>query len=189
MKGNLCKHSVICRKVLRNSPCKYFLYMDRGNPGQETAMNCGIFWLQSIGTRNSSLANTETHMLLYRYCLVLLCIWGQFPSTTPGGLYSEGRFNRGFFALRVWGAYIWRGLYMIRLIFGLPRYISCSCLIWRVHVKILWSLYSHYPSAKRTPSNTKSSPLHEGWKWALMQQKQQAAKDGRTTGTFSLKWV
>ena len=24
----------------------------------------------------------------------------------PGGLYSEGRFNGGFFALRVWGAYI-----------------------------------------------------------------------------------
>ena len=28
----------------------------------------------------------------------------------PGGLYLEGRFDRVFFALRVWGAYIWRGL-------------------------------------------------------------------------------
>ena len=28
----------------------------------------------------------------------------------PGGLYSEGRFNGGTFALRFWGAYIWRGL-------------------------------------------------------------------------------
>ena len=27
------------------------------------------------------------------------------------GLYSEGRFNGGFFALRVWWAYIWRGLF------------------------------------------------------------------------------
>ena len=27
------------------------------------------------------------------------------------GLYLEGRFNGGFFALRVWGAYIWRGLF------------------------------------------------------------------------------
>ena len=26
----------------------------------------------------------------------------------PGSLYLEGRFNRGQFALRVWGAYIWR---------------------------------------------------------------------------------
>ena len=29
----------------------------------------------------------------------------------PGGLHLEGRFNGGFFALRVWGAYIWRGLF------------------------------------------------------------------------------
>ena len=29
----------------------------------------------------------------------------------PEGLYWEGRFNGGFFALRVWGAFIWRGLY------------------------------------------------------------------------------
>ena len=29
----------------------------------------------------------------------------------PGGLYLKGRFNGGFFALRVWGAYIWRGLF------------------------------------------------------------------------------
>ena len=29
----------------------------------------------------------------------------------PGGLYLEGRFNGGFFALPVWGAYTWRGLF------------------------------------------------------------------------------
>ena len=34
----------------------------------------------------------------------------------PGGLYLKGRFNGGFFALRVWGlifggAYTWRGLF------------------------------------------------------------------------------
>ena len=29
---------------------------------------------------------------------------GNFPSTSPrGGLYLEGRFNGGFFALPVWG--------------------------------------------------------------------------------------
>ena len=32
-----------------------------------------------------------------------------------------GRFNGGFFALPVWGAYIWRGLYMEGLIFGILR--------------------------------------------------------------------
>ena len=40
----------------------------------------------------------------------------------PGGLYLKGRFNGGFFALRVWGAYIWRGLYMEGLIFRILRY-------------------------------------------------------------------
>ena len=51
------------------------------------------------------------------YCFVFE---GNFPSTSPpGGLYLEGRFNGGFFALRVWGAYIWRGLYMDGLIFGI----------------------------------------------------------------------
>ena len=41
---------------------------------------------------------------------------GNFPSTSPrGGLYLEGRFNGGFLALRVWGAYTWR--------VGLPIYL------------------------------------------------------------------
>ena len=140
---------------------------------------------------------------IYRSCFVLLCIWGNFPSTSPrrayiwrgdltegfcvtglggliyfkghfwgayfwrglctkgnlrlkihwaslllcftlylteiskykppGGLYLDGRFNGGFFALRLWGAYIWRGLFSEsygiwtglpteELIFGILRY-------------------------------------------------------------------
>ena len=60
---------------------------------------------------------------IYHFCFVLLCIRGQIPSTSPpGGLYLEGRFNGGFFALPVWGAYIRRGLYMEGLIFGILRY-------------------------------------------------------------------
>ena len=40
------------------------------------------------------------------FCFVLLCIWGHcFQVQAPGGLYLEGRFNGGFFALRFWGAY------------------------------------------------------------------------------------
>ena len=34
-----------------------------------------------------------------------------FQVQVPGGLYLEGRFNGGFFALPVWGAYVWRGLF------------------------------------------------------------------------------
>ena len=36
---------------------------------------------------------------------------GNFPSTSPQGIL-EGRFNRGFFASLVWGAYIWRDLFL-----------------------------------------------------------------------------
>ena len=37
-------------------------------------------------------------------------------------LYLEGRFNGGFFALQVRGAYNWGGLYIEGLIFGILRY-------------------------------------------------------------------
>ena len=62
-----------------------------------------------------------------RFCFILVCIWGQFPSTSPrGGLYSKGWFNGGFLALRVWGAYIYRGLYVEGPIFGILRYcVQC----------------------------------------------------------------
>ena len=60
---------------------------------------------------------------IYHFCFVLLCIRGQIPSTSsPWGLYSEGWFNGGFLALGFWGAYIWRGVYMEGLIFGILRY-------------------------------------------------------------------
>ena len=36
----------------------------------------------------------------------------------------RGDLTEEFFALRVWGAYIWRGLYMEGLIFGFLRYFE-----------------------------------------------------------------
>ena len=49
------------------------------------------------------------------FVLFYFAFEGNFPSTNPrrggGGLYLEGRFNGGFFALPVSGAYIWRGLF------------------------------------------------------------------------------
>ena len=50
--------------------------------------------------------------LLFLLCFTLYL--GEFPSTSSGwggGLYLKGRFNGGFFALRVWGASTWRGLF------------------------------------------------------------------------------
>ena len=59
---------------------------------------------------------------------------GNFPKTSPpprggGGLYLEGQFNGGIFALPVWGAYIWRGLYMEGLIFGILPYSNLIIMV------------------------------------------------------------
>ena len=45
------------------------------------------------------------------FALFYFVFAGNFQVQAPGGHVFEGRFNGGFFALRVWGAYIWRGLY------------------------------------------------------------------------------
>ena len=42
------------------------------------------------------------------------------------GLYLEELFNGRLFALPAWGAYIWRGLYMEGLIFGILRSVGSS---------------------------------------------------------------
>ena len=46
------------------------------------------------------------------FALFYFVFEGNFLSkSSQGGLYLEGRFNGGFFASLVWGAYIWRGLF------------------------------------------------------------------------------
>ena len=46
------------------------------------------------------------------FALLYFVFEGNFPSTSPwGGLYLDGRFNGGIFALPVWGAYTWRSLF------------------------------------------------------------------------------
>ena len=50
--------------------------------------------------------------------------------------YLEGLFNGGLFVFQVWGAYIWRGLYMEGLTFGIIRYLS--------NLVDMWSLYVHF---------------------------------------------
>ena len=61
------------------------------------------------------------------FALFYFVFEGNFQVQAPGGgLYLEGQFNGGFFALRVWGPYIWRGLYMEGLILGILRYCSIT---------------------------------------------------------------
>ena len=45
-----------------------------------------------------------------------------FQVQAPGGLIFGGRFNGGFLRFRFGGAYLWGGLYMEGLIFGILRY-------------------------------------------------------------------
>ena len=52
------------------------------------------------------------------FALFYFVFEGNFPRTSSWGLIFGGRLNRGFFALPVWGAYIWRSLYMEGLIHG-----------------------------------------------------------------------
>ena len=48
---------------------------------------------------------------------------GNFQVQAPGGAYiRRGDLTEGFLRYEFWGAYIWRGLYMEGLIFGILRY-------------------------------------------------------------------
>ena len=96
--------------------------MDRGNPSQEWKLNNGntnklwLFLTAIFGTRNSYLANIKIYIIVNRDYFVLLCIWGQFPSRSPLGLIFGRPILRYQFG---GGGYIWRGLYMEGLIFGI----------------------------------------------------------------------
>ena len=77
----------------------------------QTAINCDTFWLHSLGTCNSSLANAKIICYCTVFALFQFVFEGNFQVQAPGHLHSGRPFNRGFFVLRVWGAYIWRGLF------------------------------------------------------------------------------
>ena len=76
-------------------------------------------------------ASLTVRMKFIGFALFYFVFEGNFQVQSPRSLYLEGEFNRGFFALRVWGAYIWRGLYMEGLIFGILQYLI-------VHVQDLY---------------------------------------------------
>ena len=58
---------------------------------------------------------------IYHFCFVLLCIRWQIPSTSPtGGLYSEGRFEGGFFCVATLGG-ICSECYGITVIFQIRK--------------------------------------------------------------------
>ena len=59
------------------------------------------------------------------FALFYFVFEGNFRVQASAGAYiRRGDLTEGFFALPVWGAYIWRGLNMERLIFGILRYVK-----------------------------------------------------------------
>ena len=55
----------------------------------------------------SKTGNGHTWKEVYRFSLFCFVVFrGNFQVQAPGGLYLEGRFNGGVFALPDWGAYI-----------------------------------------------------------------------------------
>ena len=84
---------------------------------------------------------------IYYFCFVLLCIWGQIPSTSPPGAYiRRGDLTEGFLMLPFWGAYIWRNLYMEGLIFGILRYNLWIILKEHNNFSYLWKFGPKYSS-------------------------------------------
>ena len=78
---------------------------------------------------------------IYHFCFVLLRIWEQFSKyKPPGGVYLEGLFNGGFFALPVWGglifggAFTWRGLFseFYGSLFTGEKFLRMLCKKWHV---------------------------------------------------------
>ena len=83
----------------------------------------GGAYVQSEICVSKSIGLAFSEKEIYHFCFVL---------------YSEGRFNGGFFALRFCGAYIWRGLfsefYGISFLFSLFSCPSTSLFLYHVNV-------------------------------------------------------
>ena len=77
----------------------------------------------------------------------------QAPPRGGGGLYlGEGvRFNRGFFTLRVWGAYTWRGLF--------SEFYGISTWLVRAR-KEFWVIESHRERRSVGPPSPTSEILY-----------------------------
>ena len=74
------------------------------------------------------------------FALFYFVFEGNFQVQAPGVLYLEGRFNGGFFAIRVWGAYICRSVYMEGLISEFYGIVSEKGSIFQ-HEKEFWILF------------------------------------------------
>ena len=99
------------RKISKNKP--------RGLYFSKTLFE-GLIWREICVSKSIGLAFIVGRKFIV-FALFYSLFEGNFQVQAPGGLYLKGRFNGGFFALRILGAYIWRGVYMEGLIFRILR--------------------------------------------------------------------
>ena len=64
-----------------------------------------------IGLAYSSKVNFKKKCVTVSFLPCFILYLKAISKYKAPGLYSEGRFNGGIFALRFWGAYSWRGLF------------------------------------------------------------------------------
>ena len=77
---------------------------------EELIFGGAYLWREICVSKSSGLALQLERNLPFLLCFTLyLRVISEYK--LPGGLYMEGRFNGRFFALQVWGAYTWRGLF------------------------------------------------------------------------------
>ena len=117
--------------------------MDRGNPRAEPRVKNELR-KQQYKTVTLSDYNHLAHVIvfwpiknLYVTVSLLLCYFvfeGNFQVQAPMGLYSEGRFNGGFFCFCVTSL---GGLYMEGPIFGILRYLGGLLFFCIIHHRII----------------------------------------------------
>ena len=118
--------SVICRKLLLKLALRTYIFLKlshastlsvwteeiqakTGEWTKQTAIYCDTFWLQSFNTRNSSFRKCKNLCYCTVFALFHFGFENNFRVQASGG--GLGGAICRFFALRVWGAYAWRGYF------------------------------------------------------------------------------
>ena len=95
--------------LTKTQPCKYFIYFEQGNPSQALRVNNAnsnnYYTMTRFDCNHLAHVTVLCQMQKFLcYCTVFSLFYfdefgGNFQVQALGGLYLEGRFNRGFFAL------------------------------------------------------------------------------------------
>ena len=110
-----------CRIVITLPNLTFQALLTCPHPFQKSIFHCLLFrpfafwWRANLHRERETPGNEAASFMLpcSIFALFYFVFEGNFQvqAPPPGRLYLEGRFNGGFFALRVWGACTWRGFF------------------------------------------------------------------------------